>query len=108
MTDTRAVAITIPEGLEFSALRLSRDPVTHEVEFEWTPIERICEASGLDVSVFRDQHEDNVAGLITAWYMEHRRLGGAPDPVQEQILAEVQAEDALGQYRVQAGPPQPQ
>lgn len=43
-----------------------------------------------------------MAGLIVAWYMEHRQHGGAADPVEEQVLAEV--EDALGVYRVQSAP----
>lgn len=103
-----SLEIRIPDGLEFSALKLSRDPVTRDIEFSWEPIEAICEASGIDIAVFRDQHEDNVGGLIVAWYAHHRANGGAPDPVQEQLLAEVQAEDALGVYRVQSAPAKPQ
>lgn len=96
-------AISIPEGLDFAALKLARDPVTHAVSFDWAPIERICAASGIDVALFRDQHEDNVAGLLVAWYAVHRARGGAPDPVQEQILAEVQAEDRHGAAFVVSG-----
>lgn len=84
--------LTIPDGLEFSTLNLSRDSLTGEVEFDWAPIEAICEASGIDISMFRDQHEDNVSGLITAWYAEHRKRGGAIDPVQEEIIAEAISE----------------
>lgn len=91
-----AVRIYIPRGLEFSALKLRRDPVTLNVGFDWAPIEAICRESGIDVALFRDQPEDNVAGLIHQWYLEHLERGGAPDPVQEMLLAEVQAEAAAG------------
>ena len=89
------MAITIPAGLEFSALQLSRDPVTGSVSFDWKPIETICAASGIDSQTFRAQHEDNVAGLIVAWYVQHRQGGGLADPVAEQLLAEVEAEDQI-------------
>lgn len=95
--------ITIPEGVTYADLKLTRDPATGDVDLDWAPIERICEASGIDPDVFREGPEDNVGGLLVAWYQEHRARGGAPDPVQEQILAEVGAEDALGAYRVQIG-----
>lgn len=84
-------AITIPDGLEFSSLNLSRTP-TGETCFDWAPIEAICEASGIDIALFRYQHEDNVAGLISAWYAEHRRRGGAAEPVQEELIAEALSE----------------
>lgn len=40
--------ITIPDGLNFAELKLTRDPVTGEVEFECAPLEAICEANGRD------------------------------------------------------------
>ena len=86
--------LAIPEGLAFEALKLTRDPTTGEVEFDWAPIEAICAASGVDVEVFKRGPEDNVSALIVAWYRAHLAGGGAPDAVQEQILAEVAAEDA--------------
>lgn len=87
--------ITIPDGIAFHALKLARDPDGH-VSFAWPPIEAICAASGLDMALFRDGPEDNVAGLIIAWYQQHLAHGGAPDPVAEDLLAEVRAEDRLG------------
>lgn len=95
--------ITIPEGLDFEALQLARDPITGEVEFDRSPIDEICAASGIDPALFWQSPEDNLAGLIILWYAEHRARGGAPDPVQEQLLAEVQAEDEHGEHRVQRG-----
>lgn len=88
--------ITIPAGLDFADLKLARDPDGH-VSFDWAPIERICEASGIDVALFRESTEDNLAGLVTAWYREHLSRGGARDPVQDDLIAEVEAEDAAGQ-----------
>jgi hypothetical protein len=84
--------IVIPTNVTFSDLKLARDPVTGGVRFSWEPIERICAASGIDISAFRDSHEDNVAGLITQWYEEHLRRGGARDPVQDDLIAEALAE----------------
>lgn len=98
-----AVKITIPQDLDFAALKLARD-ADGAISFDWTPIEAICAASGVDVAVFRDRHEDNVAGLIVAWYFEHLAAGGARDPVQDDLIAEMQAEDAAGQrYSVAPG-----
>ena len=88
--------ITIPDGVEFADLRLQRDP-DGAVSFDWTPIERICAASGLAVTVLREGPEDNVAGLIMHWYGAHRAAGGTPDPVQEDLIAETLIEDAAGQ-----------
>lgn len=88
--------VAIPDDLEFGDLHLARDP-DGGVSFDWTPIERICAASGLDVAVLREGPEDNVSGLIAQWYIAHRAAGGEPDPVQEDLIAEVSAEDAAGQ-----------
>lgn len=87
--------ITIPDDVDFADLRLTRDP-DGSVSFDWRPIERICEASGIDVSAFRDAPEDNVGGLIAQWYAAHLARGGARDPVQDDLIAEVAAEDARG------------
>lgn len=88
--------VAIPDNLDFSDLRLARDP-DGGVSFDWAVIERICEASGLPVELFRDAPEDNVSGLIVSWYQAHRQNGGEPDPVAEDLIAEVLAEDAAGQ-----------
>jgi len=90
------VRIAIPEGLDFADLRLSRE-ADGSVSFDWQVIERTCAASGLPVELLRDSPEGNVAGLLMAWYAEHRRRGGAPDPVAEDLILEVRAEDAAGQ-----------
>lgn len=96
MSIQQKLTIVIPDDLDFADLKLARDPLTGDVSFDWGPIERICIESGIDVSVFRDQHEDNVSGLIVQWYREHLARGGARDPVQDDLIAETIAEDAHG------------
>lgn len=94
---TQLVAIVIPADLPFSALKLARTP-DGSVSFDWAPIERICAASGVDIALLRDQPEDNLAGVLTAWYRQHLAAGGAPDPVYADLIGEVAAEDAAGQH----------
>ncbi|MFT0137266.1 hypothetical protein ACEK07_04300 [Alcanivoracaceae bacterium MT1] len=87
--------VNIPDDVEFADLRLARD-TDGGVSFDWSVIERICDASGLPVEMFRDAPEDSVARLIVGWYNAHRQRGGAPDPVAEDLIAEVQIEDEHG------------
>lgn len=89
--------VAIPEGLEFADLHLVREP-DGSVSFDWAVIERICAASGMPVELLRDGPEDNVAGLVIGWYQAHRQRGGAADPVAEDLIGEVRAEDAAGQH----------
>lgn len=89
--------ISIPIGMKFSELRLERDPQTGDVSFDTAAIERIECESGLPEGFFMAQAEDAVAALITTWYGAHRAAGGDSDPVAEDLIAEVQAEDAAGQ-----------
>lgn len=90
------LGIVIPDGIAFADLKLQRDPVTLEVEFDLQPIEAICRASGVPLEVFTQTEEDNLGGLIVGWYRHHRASGGTPDPVAEQIIAEVEAESRAG------------
>lgn len=93
---TQTLMMVIPPDLQFSELRLARD-ASGDVSFDWAPIERICRASNVPIETFRDSPEDNVAALLTFWYRAHLEAGGAPDPVQEDLIAEAAAEDAAGQ-----------
>ena len=90
--------ISIPLGMAFSDLRLARDPQTGDVSFDTTIIERIEQESGLPAGFFMGQHEDALAALITTWYSAHRAAGGDADPVADDLIAEVRAEDAAGQH----------
>ena len=89
--------ITIPAGMTYADLKMSRDPETGDVEFDTSVIERIEAASGLPVGFFMSQHEDVLATLLTSWYRQHLDLGGDIDPVQEDLIAEVKIEDKAGQ-----------
>lgn len=90
--------ISIPQGMAFSDLRLSRDPDTGDVSFDTTVIERIERESGLPEGFFMGQPEDALAALLTTWYSAHRAAGGHADTVAEELIAEVRAEDAAGQH----------
>lgn len=88
--------VAIPDDLEFADLRLARD-ADGAVSFDWAVIERICLASNMPVELLREGPEDNVSSLLIGWYCAHRERGGSVDPVAEDLLAEVRAEDAAGQ-----------
>jgi hypothetical protein len=87
--------ISIPDGLSFDALQLARDRDGH-VSFSWEPIEAICAASNMDIAHFRDAPEDNVAGLIMAWYAEHLAHGGEHDKAADDLIAETMLENQHG------------
>ncbi len=87
------VAITIPDGLTYADLKLSRD-ADGGVSFDTAVIERVREASGLSANALST--EDAIAGLLTTWYRAHLAEGGAPDPVQEELIAEARLEDERG------------
>ena len=94
---SKMIPVSIPADVSFSDLNLARDPKTGDVSFDWVPIERICSASGMNVALLRDQPEDNLAALLTVWYRTHLAAGGQMDPVYEDLIGEVRAEDAAGQ-----------
>jgi hypothetical protein len=88
------VRIIVPSEIEFSDLKLGRD-TDGSVSFDWTAVEIICNASGIDVSLFQDGAEDNIALLITHWYGAHVARGGARDPVADDLFREAEIEDRL-------------
>ena len=94
----KSTPIAIPEGVAFADLRLARDPQTGDVSFNTAIIDQVERESGLPAGFFMGQHEDALASLITTWYGAHRAAGGDADPVAEDLLAEVMAEDAAGQH----------
>ncbi len=88
--------IIIPGDVQFADLKMARDPETGDMAFDWAPIARICQASGIDMHLFQAQSEDNVGGLLAQWYAQHRAAGGAPDLVFDQLIAEADIEDTHG------------
>lgn len=89
------ITICIPADLDFAALKLARDP-DGSISFDTSVIECIALASGLDAEFFMTQPEDAVSAVITQWYRSHILAGGAPDPVQEDLIAEARIEDERG------------
>ncbi|ODU08046.1 MAG: hypothetical protein ABS84_14990 [Rubrivivax sp. SCN 71-131] len=89
------VPVIIPGELSFADLRLGR-AADGSVSFDLAAIAQIERASGLHEGYFAERPEDAVAELITRWYSTHRAGGGAADPVAEDLLAEMRAEDARG------------
>lgn len=96
MAQQTQARIVIPADVQFSDLKLSRDPRTGDMEFDWGPIERICAASGLDIRLFSAQPEGNIAGVLSMWYAQHRAAGGAPDRVMDDLISEAEIEDTHG------------
>jgi hypothetical protein len=88
----RKLRVTIPDGVEFADLRLSRNVDDGFVRFAMAPIEAICEASALDLAEVVQGPQPLVGLLIQAWYEDHLRDGGAPDPVQEDLREEARLE----------------
>jgi hypothetical protein len=103
MSTSRSVRLRIPADVHFCDLHLARDPVTKDLLFDWEPLERICEASGIELEQLLEQRMEVLAELIVAWYEVHRKSGGEPDLVQEQMVAEVLAEEQFGLAAVQKG-----
>ncbi|WP_460884063.1 hypothetical protein [Pseudaeromonas pectinilytica] len=87
----------IPDDVSFSDLHLARDP-DGGISLDWAPIERICEASGLSIDLFRSGPEDNLAALVTRWYTVHRQNGGDADAVADDLFTEALIEGAAGQH----------
>lgn len=95
--------ITIPDTVSFSDLKLARD-ADGMVSFDWLPVELICKASNVPVEILKDGPEDNVSGLIIAWYETHLAGGGQRDPVADDIIGEAIIEQQHGQnYSHQPG-----
>jgi hypothetical protein len=86
----------MPENQRFSLRELMQHSSTGgNLEFDWSLIEDICAASGMDMAEFLDTREHDASALIHQWYAEHRGRGGAPDPVMEDILTAAQIEETL-------------
>lgn len=94
---TKLTTIAIPPGLSFADLKMARD-ADGMVSFDTSVIARLEAFSGLPEGHFLSRPEDELADLINQWYRAHLAAGGVPDPVQEDLIGEVHAEDAAGQH----------
>lgn len=88
-------AIVIPAGMDFAELRMARDP-DGAVSYDAAVVERVALASGLPADHFAIRPEDALAELVVSWHASHRAAGGDADPVTEDLLAEMRAEDERG------------
>ncbi|WP_051243722.1 hypothetical protein [Azohydromonas australica] len=86
----------IPDGLKFEDLALTRDPATGTVRFELDPIQAICEASALDFDALLARDDGAICALIAAWYEDHLKDGGSPDPVLPALDEETRYERERG------------
>jgi hypothetical protein len=87
--------IAVPDDVDFADLNLHRIK-TGEVVFDWEPIEKICAANNIDVAIFKNAHEDNVASLLVGWYHQHLLRGGARNATQDDLMQEAVLEDLRG------------
>ena len=87
--------LAIPENVDFADLELTYTETG--IIFKWEPIEAICKASDIDIALFKECQEDNVANLICVWYFTHLAQGGNRDAAADELITEVLAEDAAGQ-----------
>ncbi|MCL2645007.1 MAG: hypothetical protein FWD51_06075 [Betaproteobacteria bacterium] len=78
--------IKIPYGLDFEDLKLAIDK-DGDVCYDGGTIEKICLASGLEISHFTDGPPENLMNLIGGWYVAHRQHGGSYNPVAEEIFS---------------------
>ena len=92
----KLLQISIPDDVRFADLKLRRHK-NGDLSFDWSPILKICQASGIDPGLMKTGPEENVSGLVVAWYVAHRDDGGAPDQAAEEIMREVLAEEIAGQ-----------
>lgn len=74
-----------------------------DIEFDWSLIEAICDASGIDMSEFRSEDEDKACSLLHQWYAEHRARGGAADPKMEDIVIEAKLDEIFGSVSHEPG-----
>lgn len=95
--------LSIPDGLAFADLKLSHDNQTGAIRFDWSAIHALADHNGLDRAIFENQ--DNIAGLIAAWYGAHCANGGEPDPVAEVMFNAVVAGDMQYPVSISCGLP---
>ncbi len=96
-TQNIKLEVVIPADVAFSDLNLQHDPQSGGVLFEYQPIERICEASGIDLEQLSSDDEERLGDFVISWYMKHLASGGQPDWVADSILEEMTLTEGAGQ-----------
>lgn len=90
---TTPTRFSVPPDLPFASLQLRR-AADGTIEFDAQALGRLLAHNGIAPTALPD--EDAVSELLTAWYLAHRAGGGDPDPTMQDLLAEMRAEDDLG------------
>lgn len=90
--------VVIPYDVSFNDLNLQLDPVTGGVVFEYSPILKICEASGIDPDDFAECCEERLGEFLISWYVEHRAQGGQSDHIADSLIEEMELMKQAGQF----------
>ena len=99
--------VIVPKGLNFADLALEREAVTHRLLFLPWHLGELCLVNGLDPEAVLASG-DLSCELICEWYVAHRQTGGDPDPVAEEILAEVATAERYRPREETVGIPDPE
>jgi hypothetical protein len=89
------LVIDVPGDVDFSDLHLTRRHSDDKLFFDWQVVMRVCIESRIDFVRLRNS-ESTARRLVIAWYKAHRELGGKPDPVAEELIAEADIVHAHG------------
>jgi hypothetical protein len=91
MEQSVLASIRVPAGVTFSDLGLHYEP--SGMSFDLSPLERVCEASGIDPDLLRNPEDGRITKLIIRWYGIHLATGGERDRAADALTAAVYAED---------------
>jgi hypothetical protein len=93
------VRVCIPIGVSFADLQLAR-AADGSITLDIDVINRILTTNRVDPEPFQPEHPDgetNTSHLLIGWYLVARAEGQPEDAVMEQLLAELEIENAAGQ-----------
>ena len=85
--------LKIPFGLTFAELELAREAGTKRLLYKSAPLAELLRFNDFAQPAGQSMldAEDLTAWVIAHWYLKHREEGGVPDPVAEEVLAEIAA-----------------
>lgn len=91
MEQSVLASIRVPIDVTFSDLNLHYE--SSGMSFDLAPLERLCEASGIDPDLLRNPDDGRITKLIIRWYGIHLAMGGERDSAADALTAAVYAED---------------
>ena len=68
---------------DFANACLTRDADTDELEFNEEPVYKMADFFGIQIAT-----PDDIGTVLHRWYTEHRKAGGKPDQVAEELFWE--------------------